>query len=129
MLRMPHINQYLSDFYKLACNINLMVADSHISLIQVVMCPVPLQQICWPLHQNLSVASCSEVHKVYNLPTEAQTFLKAEARGADREGERGKGKNSPPTAIISPCTVIWLSEAAGSMGWNNVRERREREKR
>ena len=38
-----------------------------------------------------------------------------------RDGVVGVGGGRPLIAIISLCTVIWLSEAAGCLGWNNMR--------
>lgn len=66
-----------------------------------------------------SAAALSERRKVHNLPTEA--LNSSENRG------RREGGNSPPTAIISLYTVIWLSETAGSIGWSIMRAK-QREK-
>ena len=59
-------------------------------------------------------------------PQRPQHF-KQQRRGGEREKERGRErKKRSQTAIISLCTVIWLSEAAGIMSWNNTRAQGER---
>lgn len=55
----------------------------------------------------------------------SQEVPRETGRGSEREGESGGERerrgNGPPTAIIFLCTVILLSETAGSAGRNNAR--------